>query len=87
MNKKRKETLRRININEHHGRDQITQRKPTQLKEGIFFPKTKTSHRSGSVLRILIIHIILLNNLSKLKTDYHSEMRTKHINFVAWQNN
>lgn len=52
MNKKRKETLRRININEHHGRDQITLSKPTQLKERIFFPKTKTSHRSGSVLRI-----------------------------------
>lgn len=47
VNKKRKETLRRININEHHGRDQITLSKPTQLKERIFFPKTKTSHRSG----------------------------------------
>lgn len=47
VNKKRKETLRRININEHHGRDQITLSKPTQLKERKFFPKTKTSHRSG----------------------------------------
>lgn len=47
VNKKRKETLRRINIKEHHGRDQITLSKPTQLKERIFFPKTKTSHRSG----------------------------------------